>query len=91
MTSLYLQLSPARKEAGQHDPAPELLAGAPCIQEKLLGRQFSISPAAFFQVNTLAAELLYKLAGDIADLNNKTTLVDVCCGTGTIGKLEILP
>lgn len=26
----------------------------------------------------------YKL-GDIADLTKKTSLVDVCCGTGTIG------
>lgn len=85
VTSLYLQMSPARKEAGQHEPAPELLFGPPCIQENLLGRKFSISPQAFFQVNTLAAEVLYKLAGDIADLNERSTLVDVCCGTGTIG------
>ena len=71
VTSLYLQMSPARKEAGQHEPAPELLFGPPCIQENLLGRKFSISPQAFFQVNTLAAEVLYKLAGDIADLNER--------------------
>ena len=85
VTSLYLHLSPARREAGQPDPAPELLSGSPCIQETLLGRKFSISPQAFFQVNTLAAEVLYKIAGDIAQLDQKTTLVDVCCGTGTIG------
>ena len=36
-------------------------------------------------MNTLAAETLYQLAGDIASLDEKTTLVDVCCGTGTIG------
>ena len=85
VTSLHLHLSPARREAGQPDPAPELLSGSPCIQETLLGRKFSISPQAFFQVNTLAAEVLYKIAGDIATLDKKTTLVDVCCGTGTIG------
>ena len=85
VTSLYLHLSPARREAGQPDPAPELLSGSPCIQETLLGRKFSISPQAFFQVNTLAAEVLYKIAGDVAQLDKKTTLVDVCCGTGTIG------
>ena len=44
-----------------------------------------ISPQAFFQVNTLAAEVLYKTVGDIADLTEKSSLVDVCCGTGTIG------
>merc|ERR1719450_1060025 len=85
VTSLYLHLAPARKEAGQTEPTPCLLSGPASIQESLLSRQFSISPQAFFQVNTPAAELLYQLAGDVADLNSKTTLVDVCCGTGTIG------
>ena len=37
------------------------------------------------QVNTEAAEVLYKTAGDAARLNEKSTLIDVCCGTGTIG------
>ncbi|MQL82333.1 hypothetical protein Taro_014802, partial [Colocasia esculenta] len=47
--------------------------------------RFSISPTAFFQVNTLAAEKLYSLAGDWANLGSDTLLFDVCCGTGTIG------
>ncbi|KAF5183867.1 Zinc finger ccch domain-containing protein [Thalictrum thalictroides] len=46
---------------------------------------FSISPTAFFQVNTLAAEKLYALAGDWASLGPDTLLFDICCGTGTIG------
>ena len=37
------------------------------------------------QVNTEAAEVLYKTAGDAACLDEKSTLIDVCCGTGTIG------
>ena len=37
------------------------------------------------QVNTCAAEKLYSLAGDWADLGPDTLLFDVCCGTGTIG------
>ena len=37
------------------------------------------------QVNTEAAEVLYKTAGDAAGLGEKSTLIDVCCGTGTIG------
>ncbi|KAI5315555.1 hypothetical protein L3X38_044731 [Prunus dulcis] len=36
-------------------------------------------------VNTLAAEKLYSLAGDWAELGPDTLLFDVCCGTGTIG------
>ena len=90
VTSLYLHLQPARKEAGQTDPAPCLLSGSACIQERLLGRQFSVSPQAFFQVNTPAAEILYSLAGEVADLNQKSTLVDICCGTGTIGSFVLI-
>lgn len=37
------------------------------------------------QVNTLAAEKLYSLAGDWAEMGPDTLLFDVCCGTGTIG------
>ncbi|XP_048323959.1 zinc finger CCCH domain-containing protein 24 [Ziziphus jujuba] len=47
--------------------------------------RFRISPTAFFQVNTLAAEKLYSLAGDWAGLGADTLLFDICCGTGTIG------
>ncbi|KAK3145384.1 hypothetical protein QOZ80_4AG0328510 [Eleusine coracana subsp. coracana] len=55
------------------------------IHDHISNLKFSISPTAFFQVNTLAAERLYTLAGDWADLNSDTLLFDVCCGTGTIG------
>jgi tRNA (uracil-5-)-methyltransferase len=40
---------------------------------------------AFFQVNTKAAEVLYSTVGEVAELDENTTLLDVCCGTGTIG------
>ncbi|TKW02898.1 hypothetical protein SEVIR_7G032500v4 [Setaria viridis] len=55
------------------------------IHDHISNLKFSISPTAFFQVNTLAAERLYSLAGDWANLNSDTLLFDVCCGTGTIG------
>ena len=34
-----------------------------------MGRIFNISPQAFFQVNTLGAELLYKMVGDDAKID----------------------
>ena len=38
------------------------------------------------QVNTTAAETLYSSIGDLIDADPaRTTLVDVCCGTGSIG------
>uniref|UniRef100_A0A0A9GCP7 C3H1-type domain-containing protein n=1 Tax=Arundo donax TaxID=35708 RepID=A0A0A9GCP7_ARUDO len=55
------------------------------IHDHISNLKFSISPTAFFQVNTLAAERLYTLAGDWANLDSDTLLFDVCCGTGTIG------
>ncbi|XP_066348081.1 zinc finger CCCH domain-containing protein 24-like [Miscanthus floridulus] len=55
------------------------------IHDHISNLKFSISPTAFFQVNTLAAERLYTLAGDWANLKSDTLLFDVCCGTGTIG------
>ncbi|KAE8688841.1 Zinc finger CCCH domain-containing protein 24 [Hibiscus syriacus] len=55
------------------------------IHECISNLRFSISPTAFFQVNTLAAEKLYSLAGEWAGLGPDTLLFDVCCGTGTIG------
>ncbi|XP_072985162.1 zinc finger CCCH domain-containing protein 24 [Typha latifolia] len=55
------------------------------IHDYISNLRFSISPTAFFQVNSLAAERLYNLAGDWADLNHDTLLFDICCGTGTIG------
>ncbi|KAL0436440.1 UNVERIFIED_CONTAM: Zinc finger CCCH domain-containing protein 24 [Sesamum radiatum] len=57
----------------------------PRIHDYISNLRFSISPSAFFQVNTLAAERLYSLAGDWAGLGPDTLLFDVCCGTGTIG------
>jgi len=85
VTSLFLQLAPAKKTQGVSDPVPELLAGDPVITEQLFNLKFSISPQAFFQVNSKGAEALYKSVGDLADLQENSTLVDVCCGTGTIG------
>ncbi|KAL1201391.1 Zinc finger CCCH domain-containing protein 24 [Cardamine amara subsp. amara] len=55
------------------------------IHDYINNLRFSISPTAFFQVNTVTAEKLYSLAGDWADLGPNTLLFDVCCGTGTIG------
>ncbi|XP_020592356.1 zinc finger CCCH domain-containing protein 24 [Phalaenopsis equestris] len=55
------------------------------IHDYISNLRFSISPTAFFQVNTLAAEKLYSLAGNWAELSPDTILFDICCGTGTIG------
>jgi len=55
------------------------------IHERMCGLRFSLSATAFFQINTAAAEALYKLAGEWASPSGRSLLLDVCCGTGTIG------
>ena len=36
-------------------------------------------------VNTLGAEVLYSLIKDSMKLDHETVVLDICCGTGTIG------
>ncbi|KAJ8551886.1 hypothetical protein K7X08_028329 [Anisodus acutangulus] len=71
-------------ESGSQQHTDNAIAEAK-IHDFINGLKFCISPTAFFQVNTLAAEKLYSLAGDWASLGPDTLLFDVCCGTGTIG------
>ncbi|XP_075424701.1 tRNA (uracil-5-)-methyltransferase homolog A isoform X2 [Ascaphus truei] len=85
VTSLYFVQEGQRKSPNLEDLPVEHVAGDRYIQEELLGLTFRISPHAFFQVNTLAAEVLYSAIADWAQLNQDSTVLDVCCGTGTIG------
>ncbi len=61
------------------------LAGHPYIEDKLLGLTFRVAPAAFWQVNHDGAELLYSIAAERAGLTGDETLLDLYCGTGSIG------
>uniref|UniRef100_A0A1B6J213 tRNA (uracil(54)-C(5))-methyltransferase n=1 Tax=Homalodisca liturata TaxID=320908 RepID=A0A1B6J213_9HEMI len=83
VTSLYYQEITKRQSGAEQ--CLELVAGEDHISELLCGLRFNISPMSFFQVNTGAAELLYRAVGSLAQLTPQTTLVDVCCGTGSIG------
>ncbi|EZA46612.1 TRNA (uracil-5-)-methyltransferase-like protein A [Ooceraea biroi] len=86
VTSLYFQTI-EKKSIGDDESGNKLyhISGTEYIEETLLGMKFRISPQAFFQVNTLGAEVLYEAAIDLAELTTDTALLDVCCGTGTIG------
>jgi tRNA (uracil-5-)-methyltransferase len=63
----------------------DLLLGVDYLNESLLDLKFRISPLAFFQANTKGAELLYTKIGSICDIDENTIILDICCGTGTIG------
>ncbi|XP_058491944.1 tRNA (uracil-5-)-methyltransferase homolog A [Solea solea] len=85
VTSLYFVREGQRTSPNPEDMPCELVAGESCIHEELLGLRFRISPHSFFQVNTAAAEVLYSAVGEWAQLDQDSTVLDVCCGTGTIG------
>ena len=59
--------------------------GSGYITDKLCGLSFRISPLSFYQVNRSQAEKLYTIARDFAELKPDETLLDLYCGTGTIG------
>lgn len=61
-----------------------LLKGNAYITEKLGDLLFHISPASFFQVNTLQAEAIYAKALELSNLNGDEIVLDAFCGVGTI-------
>jgi len=62
-----------------------ILHGPGHISEKIYGLEFEISPAAFFQTNTVQAEILFHFIVELADFKGTETVFDLYCGTGAIG------
>ncbi|KAK1892637.1 tRNA (uracil-5-)-methyltransferase like A [Dissostichus eleginoides] len=85
VTSLYFIREGQRTSPNLEGLPCELVSGESSIHEEMLGLKFRISPHSFFQVNTGAAEVLYSAVGEWAQLSEDSTVLDVCCGTGTIG------
>ncbi|MDK2957603.1 MAG: hypothetical protein PWQ57_3101 [Desulfovibrionales bacterium] len=54
------------------------------IEERLAGCRLRITPNAFFQTNTLGAEVLCKALLDAADFNGSETAYDLYCGVGAL-------
>ena len=61
------------------------LYGPGCIEDTLCGVPVRLGPLSFYQVNTLAAERLYGVAAEYAQLEPDDVLLDLYCGMGTIG------
>lgn len=59
--------------------------GKDYITDELCGLKFKISPFSFWQVNRRQAEKLYNKAKEYANLKSDEILLDLYCGTGTIG------
>jgi len=63
----------------------EVLFGPGYIEDTVLGLRFRIGPMTFFQTNIRQTEALYTTALEFAGLTSKDRLLDLYCGTGTIG------
>ncbi|MCR5352711.1 MAG: 23S rRNA (uracil(1939)-C(5))-methyltransferase RlmD [Clostridiales bacterium] len=62
-----------------------VLYGDGYLYDVLCGKKFRISPASFYQVNRGGAEILYGIAKKYAGLSGGEKLLDLYCGTGTVG------
>lgn len=62
----------------------QVLFGRAEIKDTMCGVDVEISPKSFYQVNTPAAEALYRQAAEFARPEGKL-LLDLYCGAGTIG------
>jgi 23S rRNA (uracil1939-C5)-methyltransferase len=62
----------------------ETIFGPGVLHDRIGDLTFEIAPNAFFQTNTLGAEVLYAVAREFADLRPSDLLYDLYCGAGTI-------
>lgn len=78
---LHLNVQPAKTNVilGRHWVK---LWGEDHLTEKMGGLTLSYSVAAFFQINTAAAEMLYLRAIEEAQLTPESTVIDLYCGVG---------
>jgi 23S rRNA (uracil1939-C5)-methyltransferase len=65
----------------------KVLFGRGYITDRIGDITFRISSRSFYQVNPRQTEVLYKTALDLADIREGETVLDACCGIGTISLL----
>jgi len=67
------------------DKNKKILKGKGYIEENINNIKFIISPTSFFQVNTKGMINLYNKVLEYSELKGNENLLDLYCGTGTIG------
>lgn len=61
-----------------------VLYGKGYIEDCILNTSFQISTNTFYQVNPTQTEVIYQTAINMANLKKSDTVLDMCCGIGTI-------
>ena len=84
VTSVILNINPDSKGPvlGLRN---RVLSGTGFIRDQICGVPVEIGPLSFFQVNTPAAEALYRTAAEFAQVRPEDVVLDLYCGMGTIG------
>ena len=68
-------------------PKDKVLYGKGYIEDEIDGMVFRISAHTFYQVNPVQTEVMYSTALQYAQMKKTDTLLDMCCGIGTISLL----
>ncbi len=63
----------------------QTIYGSDYIYEQLNDMKFKLSVESFFQVNSKQAENLYAKVRELANVHKDEVILDLYCGTGTIG------
>ena len=63
----------------------QTLFGNDYITDEILGVPVEITPLSFFQINHSSTELLYTTIKNVVEKIAPKTVIDLYCGTGTIG------
>lgn len=89
ITSIYWQKTISKRGMPRRTE-DTLIHGSKVLNEKMIlengdALDFEILPQAFFQVNTLQAEVLYHEVLKLVSDKNHEMIFDLFCGTGTIG------
>eukprot|EP01006_Ploeotia_vitrea_P022646 TRINITY_DN55040_c0_g1_i1.p1 TRINITY_DN55040_c0_g1~~TRINITY_DN55040_c0_g1_i1.p1 ORF type:complete len:651 (+),score=60.49 TRINITY_DN55040_c0_g1_i1:43-1953(+) len=85
LKSLQVQLYCGISNAAPSTVPHRVIYGGDHILEEVNGLRFRVSATSFFQVNTPGNEQLIKVIKEMANLTPDTILLDLCCGTGSIG------
>jgi 23S rRNA (uracil1939-C5)-methyltransferase len=80
--SIYHTIAPAKSLLNLKR---RLIFGLPVIYEKIGGYTFQISPESFFQTNSEGVKNLYDIIKKISNVEMGDEVVDLFCGTGSIG------
>ena len=86
ISSVYFQASQHTRMSNEKAPFNHL-SGDKTIMETLFDKKFEISVDSFFQINPKAAEVLNRTIVSELSATRNTTVLDICCGTGTLATI----